>query len=100
MQAHIKLYAQDMDYDPITKDACRADVWEYCADEASSTKPYATHDCLFRHLDEISLECKRQEYRLESFKARDVQVRMIRNGMESEWNRREEKDWMRLGWTR
>lgn len=72
----VSLHALNVRYDPLLFADCKEDITELCLMEfgSSATEQYAVHDCLFRNVDLLSKKCKRQEFKLEAVKLRDVEL--------------------------
>ena len=68
----ISLHALNVRYDPQLFNDCRDDITSLCLVEFGRNEPYGVHDCLFRQVDKLSKRCKRQEFKLEAVKVRDV----------------------------
>ncbi|UPQ97486.1 putative Golgi apparatus protein [Chloropicon primus] len=72
----VATHALNVRYDPQLLDDCRDDITNFCLLEfgSSANEQYAVHDCLFQNIGQLSKRCKRQEYKLESAKLRDVEL--------------------------
>lgn len=70
----VALHALNVRYDPQLFHDCQEDITSLCLVEFGRNDPYAVHDCLFRNVNQLQKKCKRQEFRLEAVKLRDVEM--------------------------
>ena len=73
----VALHALNVRYDPQLFNDCKDDIADMCLLEFGSSgsgENYAVHDCLFRNINALSKRCKRQEFKLEAVKLRDVEL--------------------------